>query len=347
MDRDTIRIFSFPGGGAKGYGSNRFMQKFLHQWGIPQADLWKYADVMCGTSIGGILACGYAYGKTPDEMEGFFLERAKRIFTIRTAAEVATGSHNANTDSNRPTALQKIALIGYNDAFYSSPYEDSNYGSNILQQTLVENFGTSTLANLKTYVAIPSFEKDMSRYVVFSNFDDPAYFKGKTESIVNVCRATSAAPIYLPHYTFNGHDYIDGGIYANDPVLAAINIGMTVKPNAKRVVIVDASTGIGTMGFDGSVPSTGSDHAVEVLFSLMNIAMIGAEEWSNYYLKYLSNMLARDVYYYRFQPRFPPDFQNELDNSSPEWFTQLANLVDSHYADESDKISSILTHLTA
>lgn len=347
MDRNTIRIFSFCGGGSKGYGSNRFMQKFLHQWGIPQADFWKYADVMCGTSIGGILACGYAYGKTPDEMESFFLQKAKRIFTIRTAADVASGSHNASEDSNRPNALQKIGLIATNDSFYKSAYEDSNYGSNILQQTLVENFGTNTLANLKTYITIPSFEQDMSRYVVFSNFDDPAYFIGKTESIVNVCRATSAAPIYLPAYSFNAHDYIDGGVYANDPILAAVNVGMSVKPNANRIVIVDVGTGIGNMSFDGSSSQTGTAHAVEVLFSIMNIAMTGAEEWSRYYLDYLSSRLAKDVYYYKFQPKFPPEFPNEMDNSTTEWFAQLANLVDTHYANESENISSILAHLTA
>lgn len=347
MDKNTIRIFSFPGGGAKGYGSNRFMQKFLHQWGIPQADFWKYVDVMCGTSIGGILACGYSFGKTPDEMESFFLQKAKRVFTIRTAAEFAAGSHNAGTDSNRPNELQKIGLIATNDAFYSSPYSDSNFGHNILHQALIDNFGTSTLANLKTPIVIPSFEQDMNRYVVFSNFDDPAYFIGKTESIVNVCRATSAAPIYLPAHTFNGHDYIDGGVYANDPILAAINIGMSVKPNATRVVIVDVGTGIGNMSFDGSGSSTGTAHAVEVLFGIMNIAMTGAEEWSRYYLDYLSNRLAKDVYYYKFQPRFSPEFPNELDNSDPAWFVSLANLIDTHYANESDNISSILTHLTA
>lgn len=346
MDSNTLRIFSFPGGGTKGYGSNRFMQKFLLQWGIPQADFWKYADIMCGASIGGILACGYSFGKTPDEMETFFLQKAKRVFTIRTAAELAAGSHNAGTDSNRPNELQKIGLIATNDAFYSSPYPDSNFGSNILHQTLVDNFGTSTLANLKTPIIIPSFEKDMSRYVVFSNFDDPAYFIGKTESIVNVCRATSAAPIYLPAYTFNGHDYMDGGVYANDPILAAINLGLTVKPNATKIVIVDAGTGQGKYGFDGSGSGVGSDHAVEVLFSIMNIAMSGAEEWSRYSIDYFSNRLPKDVYYYKFQPRFPPDFPNELDNSDPAWFVSLANLVDTHYTNESDKISTILGHLT-
>jgi hypothetical protein len=113
------------------------------------SDFWKYADVMCGTSIGAILASSYAYGKTPDEMESFFTTYAKRIFTIRTAADVASGSHNASVDSNRPNLAQKAFMFATDDAFYKSAFEDSNYGHNILQQILVNNFGTDTLANLK------------------------------------------------------------------------------------------------------------------------------------------------------------------------------------------------------
>lgn len=348
MDTNTLRIFSFCGGGTKGYGSNRFMQKFLHQWGIPQVDFWKYVDVMCGTSIGAILASGYSFGKTPDYMESFFTTYAKRIFTIRTAADVATGSHNASEDSNRPNLAQKAFMFATNDSFYQSAYEDSNYGSNILQQVLVDNFGTNTLANLKTPIVIPAYEEDMSRYVVFSNFNDPSYFIGRNETIVNVCRASSAAPIYLPAHNFNGHYYSDGGPFANDAILAAINVGLTVKPHATRIVIIDAGTGIGNMSFDGSGgASTDLEHSLVRAATIMNVAMTGAEEWSRYILDYLTNRLAKDVYFYKFQPRFPQDFPNELDNSTPEWFTSLANLIDTHYTNESDKISSILAHLTA
>jgi predicted acylesterase/phospholipase RssA len=348
MDTNTLRIFSFCGGGTKGYGSNRFMQKFLHEWGIPQADFWKYVDVMCGTSIGAILASGYSFEKTPDQMASFFTTYAKRIFTIRTAADVASGSHNASEDSNRPNLAQKAFMFATDDAFYKSAYEDSNYGSNILQQVLVDNFGSNTLANLKTPIVIPAYEEDMSRYVVFSNFNDPSYFIGRNETIVNVCRASSAAPIYLPAHNFNGHYYSDGGLFANDAILAAINVGLTVKPHATRIVIIDVGTGIGNMSFDGSGgASTDLEHSLVRAATIMNVAMTGAEEWSRYTLDYLTNRLAKDVYYYKFQPKFPPDFPNELDNSTPAWFTQLANLIDTHYTNESDKISSILTHLTA
>jgi predicted acylesterase/phospholipase RssA len=347
MDKDTLRIFSFPGGGAKGYASNRFMQKFLHQWGILQADLWKYVDVMCGTSIGSILACGYAIGKTPDYMENFFLEKAKRVFTIRTATEKAASSHNASEDSNRPNVAQKLAMIATNDPFYKSAYDDSDYGHNILHSTLVDNFGTKTLSDLKVPVVIPAYEEDRKKYVMFSNFNDPTYFVGNTETIVNVCRASSAAPIYLPTHDFNGHKYSDGGIYANDAILMAINIGMTLKTHATRIVIVDVGCGIGNMSFDGSGSEAGIDYAAVRLFGLMQVAMVGGEEYIRYYLDYLSNRLSKDVYYYKFQPRFPNTFSNELDNSTAEWFSELASLVDEHYVTESGKIGSILTHLTA
>jgi len=354
MDINTIRIFSFGGGGTKGYGSNRFIQKFIQQWGIAQADFWKYADVMCGTSIGAILASAYSFGKTANEMESFFTNYAKRIFTIRTALEVASNNHNASEASNRPNLIQKLSMIGSNDPFYKSAYSDSNYGHNILQQVLVDNFGTNTLADLKTPIVIPAYEEDTKKYVVFSNFNDPDYFIGNTETIVNVCRASSAAPIYLPTANFNGHYYSDGGQFANDPILAAINVGLSVKPKATRIVIVDVGTGIGNMSFDGSGTEEGISHAVVRLFGIMNVAMTGTEEWSRYYLDYLSNRTTNltnkatlDINYYKFQPKFPDGFPNELDNSTSVWFNDLANLVDTHYSNESNKISSIITRLVA
>jgi patatin-like phospholipase/acyl hydrolase len=195
----------------------------------------------------------------------------------------------------------------------------------------------------------------MSKYVVFSNFNDPAYFIGNTETIVNVCRASSAAPVYLPAHNFNGHYYSEGGVYANDAILAAINVGLSVKPNATRIVIVDVGTGIGNMSFDGAATATTDlEHLAVRAFKVMNVAMTGAEEWSRYFLDYLANRTTNltnqaiiDLYYYKFQPKFPEDFPNELDNSTPAWFSQLANLIDTHYSDESDEISSIINRLGA
>ncbi|WPY01517.1 Patatin-like phospholipase N-terminal domain protein (plasmid) [Candidatus Trichorickettsia mobilis] len=337
MDKDTIRVFSFSGGSTKGYGENRFMQKFLHQWGIPQADFWKYPDVMCGTSIGAILACAYAYGKTPDQMESFFLEEAKKIFSIST------------TDSDRPSTLSKILSIANNNAFYTSPDSSSNFGHNVLHQTLERNFGTSTLANLNVPIVIPAVEQDMSRPVYFSNFNDPAYFIGRDFKIVDVCRASSAAFPYLPSHPFNGHDYIDGTFLINNAVDRAIKLGLTIKPNVKRIVVVNVGAGIGRNGFDGSDPL--GETSAERIFAYTTLLMTNAEQNSHKNLQYeadrLNNGYGLPLFYYGWYPTFPEDFNNEVDNSTPEWYAELANIIDAHYANESDKISSILTHLTA
>lgn len=345
MHSDTTFVLVLPGGGSRGYLGLKFLIRFLAQWGIQQTDIWKYTSVIAGTSIGGILGLSYAYGKTPAELESFFLEKACRLFTIRTAAEIATGSHDANTDSNRPNVAQKLALIGINDPFYKSPYPDSNYGDNILQQALVDLFGNSTMANLKTNVIVPSFQKDVSRFVMFSNFNDPMFI-GQNELIVNVARATSAAPMYLPHFTFNDHDHIDGGIYANDPAQTAVKMAKSVKPNAKKMCVLDLGTGRGKYGFDGSDGLTGSDHMGAVLFALFDASMSGSEELSDFNLTWNELRTLDNFYYYKFQPKLPTNFSHELDNSTPSWFSSLNDIMNTKYNEDSADIADFIGHLT-
>ena len=346
MNPNTTFVLVLPGGGTRGYLGLKFLQRFLAQWGVTQGDLHKYANVIAGTSVGGILAMSYAYGLTPDQLESFFLVQSPRIFTIRTAAELATASHNASLSSNRPSTTQKLLLIGTNDPFYASPYPDSNFGDNILQQVLVNLFGTDTLASLKTTVVIPSFQKDVSRDVMFSNFNDPMFI-GQTEQIVNVARATSAAPIYLPHYSFNGHDHIDGGIYANDPAQTAIELAKSIKPTSTKMCVLDLGTGKGHMGFDGSQGLTGSDHMGAVLFKLFDVSMNGAEELSDFNLTYKVLRTLDQFYYYKFQPTYPKDFPHELDNSTSDWFNSVNDIMNAGYNADGDNIATFLGHLTS
>ncbi len=71
-DPNTVRILEFDGGGERGYLSNTFFNRFVQQWGIDPATLAQQFDVICGTSVGGILALAYATGRTPAELMPFF-----------------------------------------------------------------------------------------------------------------------------------------------------------------------------------------------------------------------------------------------------------------------------------
>lgn len=347
MDKNTIRILSLDGGGVRGYLSLKFLQRFIQQWGVDGSELWKYFDVIAGTSIGAIQALGYAYGKSPNELEAFFLQKAKRIFTIRT---VPVGC-DADSNSNRPSTLQKIGLLTLNDPFYKSACAvdagNSNYGTNILQQTLIDNFGTDTLQKLKTKVVIPSYEKDRSKYVLFSNYNDPMFI-GKDELIVNVARATSAAPVYLPKHSFNSHDYIDGGIYQNNPSEIALSLAKSIKPRANRYCVLSLGTGLGEMGFDGSTSGgTSSDSAIASIFALFDIASTGGQEAVDFNFKLRSKRTLEQLYYYRFQPTLDPNINTELDNSDESFLTYMADTANSVFDNDNANITNFLGHLTA
>ena len=350
MNPNTAIVFSFSGGSSKGFGQNLFIKKFLQQWGVSQDDFLRHVSCFGGVSIGALLAAGYSSGKTPDELEKIFKEKSKRLFTTRSALDVALNSHNASEDSNRPNTAQKIAMIGLNDPFYKSAYPDSNYGSNVLQQVLTETFGTSTLSSLKNYFVTAAVERDISRPVYFSNFEDPTFFKGKTETIVNVCRASSAAYPYLPSYYWNGHEYIDGAFLINNVAEPAYNIALTTQPNATKIVVIFVSAGIGgNIGFDSSASSKTGQHGVSKMFEYHNMLMVNAEESIRVNFQYkasrLNRLTGKSLYFYSFQPRFPEGFSNEIDNSSESWFKSLETHIENHYFAESDKISSIISRL--
>lgn len=357
MDTNTVRILSLDGGGVRGYLSLKFLQRLIQQWGINSNELWKYFDVITGTSIGGIQALGYAYGRSPEYLEPFFKDQAKRVFTIRSILDI--GQCNTNYDSNRPSIAQKVILIGQNDPFYKSacaPDEgNSNYGSNILHNVLVDNFGTDKLSDLKTKVIIPAYQDDTSTYVNFSNYSNSNMFIGSEAQIVDVARATSAAPVYLPSYSFGTpeHRYIDGGVYQNNPSEIALSLGKALKPTANRACVLSLGTGIGEMGFDEvntflkSSEASNADSGIARIFSLFDIASTGGQESVDFNLKFRANNTLEQLYYYRFQPKLDKNLDTELDNSDVAFLDYMETTANTHFNNDTDNINNFLGHLTA
>jgi len=366
MHSNTVRILSLDGGGVRGYLSLKFLQRFIRQWGVNPNELWKYFDVIAGTSIGGIQALGYAFGKSPYELESFFLEKAKRIFTVRSILDVASQSNNASTDSLRPSQIQKVGLIAKDEPFYQSLDENSNYGHNILHEVLENNFADSRLTDLKTKVVIPAYDQGQEKYVIFSNHSN---FQGKNAKIIDIARSTSAAPVYLPSYKFKDADgeereYVDGGIYQNNPAEIALSLGKALKPTANRYCVLSLGTGIGDMGFDESnesnepneTPATSSLDMSQVgittdgvvrIFKLFDIASTGGQESVDFNLKLRSMGTLEQLHYYRFQPRLDKALDTELDNSDPSFLEYMKDTANAYYDDDTININNFIGHLTA
>jgi patatin-like phospholipase/acyl hydrolase len=247
MNPDTTRIISLDGGGTRGYLQicmlKHYSQQAYDQHKISEQVFFNSFDVIAGTSIGGIIALGLAFGIKLCDIENIFIEKAKRIFTTRNYVDVVTNSLNASNDNRRPNILQKLFMIANNLPFYKSKHCESNYGSNILHQTLFDIFGNSTLQDLKTSVLIPAYQQNTNTGVIFSNYNSDLYI-GQNAKIVDVALATSAAPFYLPTYSFDKNTYIDGGVFCNDPTVLAYGLAKTLKKTSQKTCILSLGTGI-------------------------------------------------------------------------------------------------------
>lgn len=348
-DASTIRIMSFSGGGTKGYAENLFLQLLIQQSNLNFSEFIDSIDVLGGVSTGAILACGYAKGLTTTEVANFYTTYAPWIFTIRSAADVTIGSHNASSPSNRPNSVQKGVMLTAGSAFYESAYTDSNYGTNILQQQLIEQFGTMTLADLQKKIIIAAVQYDLQKPVLFSNYSDIKYYISDNVSVVDAARCSSAAYPYLPKYTYNNNLYVDGAFYANNVVKECVNLALASKPNAKRIIVIDVGAGIGSIDFDTNDPE--DDGGITTLFRYLNLTLQCGEYNATNYMQYITDRIYKinglPVYYYKWQPNYPSTFPNEIDNSTESWYNELAGLVNAHFTDQSAYISDIIARWTA
>lgn len=356
-DPNTIRILEIDGGGERGILPMTFLQKFVQQWGVTPTSLAQQFDVICGTSIGGIMALGLAIGLSPTQLLPFFTVQGPYIFSLTSLVP-----------SVRPNLAAKIALLLLDIPFYQSSGPTANkYGSGLLRATISSVFGTNTMANLQTNVVIPSFQYDTGIYVVNSNLNYPQFI-GQNDLIMNVALATSAAPVYLPSADYNNHVYIDGGVYQNNPASFGYTLGQMVKPNANRACVLSLGTGLGEYGFDPGNPSMtdsridplvmtqiknlqrtmpGAFDSIQTIFQLFGISSTGGQESVALSLLLESSYTLQQLYYYRFQPQLDPNLNTELDNTDPAILAYYNQVVDAWYNGDIQNITTFIGHLTA
>lgn len=360
-DPNTVRVLSFDGGGERAYFSICWFQSFVQLWGINPNNVWQYFDAIGGTSSGGLIALALASGMSTTDLLPFFTEEAPWIFTIRTAADVASGSPNASLPSNRPNLAQKLAILGLNDQFYTAVDPVlSNYGTTYFQSVLNDTFGTATMQDLKCPVIIPSYQSDTNTFVLFSNVNQPGLI-GQNYNLVDVARSTSAAPYYLPPYEFGGHVYMDGGLYLNNSATFARTYAQMIKPTANRACVLSIGTGLGELGFDPGNPSLRLERSGLLKKSLYQVGLdpldnaaiifhallAGSQEAVSQQLWLESQYTLNKTYYYRFQVPLDQTLNTELDNTDPEFLDYLQTTAVSEFTGDLENISTFLGHLTA
>lgn len=349
-DPNTARVLGLPGGGTRGFMQNHSVKLFLQQAGIPQDEIWKYFNVIAGTSVGNLNTLGYAFGLTPDDLYNFYIEESPWIFTIRTAADILSGSINSSQPSNRPNSAQKVIILGQNDQFYNAVDPvNSNYGGARLRNALDTTFGNATLQDLKTNVIIPAYQADTQSYILFSNLDVPG-LTGKDELIKNVALASSAAHFYLPPAVFGGHTYLDGGVFQNNPTRLGLSLAKQNKPTAKRFCVACFGCGLKPeLGLEENDPGTPFpyEETVKTLLAAFDSALEGNSEAVHDGLSLEAQYSLSNLYYYMTRPVLDQSQNTELDSTDPDYFEYLINTAESWFMTDEANISNFIGHFLA
>ena len=231
---NRLRVLSIDGGGMRGVYTSAYLSALAKQAAarreIGDLDVGKAFDLIVGTSTGGIIACALAAGIPLDEVAELYRRHGKKIFPMK-----MPGGFNLDLGwqlISRPKHLAR--------------------GSAALERVLVEKLGELTVRQVYDRrgiaLAVPAVEMSRHRSWVFKT----PHLGGHRDDafrLVDVCLATSAAPLYrsmarVENPTTPGHHhvFVDGGLWANNPVLVGMIDALQMTNGGDRIEIFSLGT---------------------------------------------------------------------------------------------------------
>ncbi len=198
--KDQIfKILSLDGGGIKGVYTAQLLQCCEEHFckGKPIAS---HFDMIAGTSTGGIIALGLGFGFSTEELLSFYRDDGRKIFPL--LPQTWFGGAKQFTKWVLGSKLKHEELEG----------------------ALKRRFGERLLGESSVRLVIPAFMMPKTEITVFKT-DHHADFKNDHLTLAwKVARSTSAAPTYLKGFEHkeSGKVFIDGGVWANNPVMVAL-----------------------------------------------------------------------------------------------------------------------------
>jgi patatin-like phospholipase/acyl hydrolase len=195
-----FRVLSIDGGGLRGIVPLMILKRIEEMSG---KQIYELFDLIVGTSTGGIIACGLTAtkdGETPfltvDKLIELYTTKGKNIFP------------------------KKENLLTKFNSLINPKFSDKG-----LDKELKEYFEDITLSQTLKPIIVTSYDINNNEPLIFKSRKSVEV--GYDIKLKDVCRATSAAPTYLPSYELNyagkKRICIDGGVYVNNPVMVAIS----------------------------------------------------------------------------------------------------------------------------
>ncbi len=304
-------ILSVDGGGVRGIVPIRILQYIEKR---TNKKIFQSFDLIAGTSTGAFIACGITLSQdgvspkyTLEDIANLYLKRSKEIFPPQQGVKKISNS------------ISSLWLPQY-------PVKG-------LDKVLRDFLGTARMTDCLRPLIISSYDILNNQCLFFKTrhaLESPM----ANAHLYDICRATSAAPTYLPAYSFRFDNQdvtcIDGGTFINNPALGAaveVNKYKHCKPYNLNELQWDEIyvLSLGTGRYKGRItekPNV-SWGKLRWIRRIINIMMYGVNETTDYEMQ----ELIEDGNYIRIGVDIEDEQFSDMANSSDESMQYLEQAV--------------------
>lgn len=193
-----FQTLALTGGGYRGLFTARALEVMEAECGGHIAQRF---DLLCGTSIGGIVALAAAFEVPMSKVVRVFIDRGEEIFPAH----------------SKPAGLGKLVDLWKHS---SKP----RYASAALRSVITELIpADATLGDAMHPVCIPAVNVTEGKPQVFKTRHLAEWRRDWKLKVVDVALATAAAPTFFELAEVENSRYADGGLFANAPDLVAMH----------------------------------------------------------------------------------------------------------------------------
>ncbi len=231
---NPFRVLTIDGGGMRGLYTakllqtlaKRFDQKFHRQ----EPDIGKAFDLICGTSTGAILACGLATGIPISHIQNLYIEKGPLIFPDQMPDKEFKLYQWAFKYRKKPAAKANVLKNALRDCFQDL--------------TLEQIYQARSIA-----LCIPAITATTNQPRVIKTPHIPGKHRDNNYTLVDTCLASASAPIFFPLAQRNSEFdhrnvqcFIDGGLWANNPVLIGLIESLIMADKNQEIQILSVGT---------------------------------------------------------------------------------------------------------
>lgn len=200
-----FRILSIDGGGIRGIFPASILAGLEDRF-LRQGSITDYFDLVAGTSTGGILALGLGASLKAQDLRDLYVDRGNEIFPPGGPGWIG----------------QVVRAIKASKRVVRHTCDEV-----ALEQMLGEILGDRAFGSSRVRLCVPSFDGVHGEVYIFKTPHHPDFKLDWKEPMTKVALATSAAPTFFRPLRHRGYTLVDGGVWANNPIMIAVTEALT------------------------------------------------------------------------------------------------------------------------